>query len=187
MSVKCLISIGSNVSADINDATSLIQKCRLKLSQILNSPLEMSRIFRTPAFPAGAGPDFANAAFAVTSQSDSFQLLKTLHQLEADFGRTRTKRWGQRTLDLDLLAVGDQVSPDRATWEKWHQLPLETQMEEAPEELILPHPRIADRSFVLVPLADIAPDWVHPVTGLSVAAMLKARPQSEIDTVVPLA
>ncbi|NIZ15523.1 2-amino-4-hydroxy-6-hydroxymethyldihydropteridine diphosphokinase, partial [Phaeobacter sp. HF9A] len=102
------------------------------------------------------------------------------------FRRTRTERWGMRTLDLDLLAVDQQVLPDRQTYERWRDLAPERQRVDAPEQLILPHPRVQDRAFVLVPLADIAPDWRHPVLGQSVAQMLAARPKVEKDEVTAL-
>lgn len=102
-------------------------------------------------------------------------------------GRTRGVRWGTRTLDLDLIACGDAVLPDLTTYLHWRDLPLEAQMQAAPQELILPHPRMQDRAFVLVPMADIAPDWVHPVLDRSVRQMLAALPAAACAEITPLA
>ena len=85
-----------------------------------------------------------------------------------------------------MLSVGDAVAPDRATYDHWRLLPAEEQTQRAPDQLILPHPRIQDRAFVLVPLRDIAPNWVHPVLGQSVRDMCEALPVDEIAEVTPL-
>jgi 2-amino-4-hydroxy-6-hydroxymethyldihydropteridine diphosphokinase len=152
------------------------------------SVLAVSRFFSTPCFPAGAGPDYVNAAavLAAASQSDPTSVLSRLHKVETDFGRTREVRWGMRTLDLDVLAMGDSVLPDAATQDAWRNLDPATQIGTAPDRLILPHPRLQDRAFVLVPLADVAPDWVHPRTGLTVRRMLDALPEADRAAVKPL-
>ncbi len=146
----------------------------------------VSRFFRTPAFPAGAGPDFVNAAFTVDWTGSADSLLDLLHGVEAEAGRTRTHRWEARVLDLDLLALGDQVHPDAPTQTNWRNMPLSEAATRAPEQLILPHPRLQERGFVLVPLADVAPDWRHPLTGDTVRAMLDRLPPAELQEIVAL-
>ena len=145
-----------------------------------------SRLYATPAFPAGAGPDFVNAVMRIETSLTPDALLQKLHAIEAAALRKRTVRWGQRTLDLDLIAVDDLVLPDAATHAHWRDLPLDRQMQEAPQTLILPHPRMQDRAFVLVPLMDVAPTWVHPVLGQSVSDLCAAIPAADRATVVPL-
>lgn len=142
-----------------------------------------SALYATPAFPAGNGPDYVNAAAALRWSGAPGALLDALHGIEAQFGRARDQRWGQRTLDLDLLAVGDRVLPDREVWAHWHDLPLRDQIGRTPDELILPHPRMQDRAFVLVPLAEIVPDWRHPVLGRTVREMRDALPRADLEAV----
>ncbi len=115
------------------------------------------------------------------------ELLAVMHGIEAEFGRRRDSRWGMRTLDLDIVAIGETVLPDEMTWRVWVNLPPEDQPRHTPDQLILPHPRLQDRAFVLVPLADVAPDWHHPVTGRSVTGMLAALPEEDRAAVRPLA
>lgn len=138
----------------------------------------ISRFYQSPAFPVGAGPDYINAAVTLRTSLTPQDLLACLHQIEADFGRTRRARWGTRTLDLDLIAYGDHILPDPDTHRHWRDLPLAQQSQSAPSTLILPHPRLQDRAFVLAPLLDIAPNWCHPLTGLSVVEMFAQLPQS---------
>lgn len=152
------------------------------------SAIAVSRFFQTPCFPAGAGPDYVNAAAVLrVSDTSAIQVLSILHEVELLFGRERRQRWGMRSLDIDLLAMGKQVLPDATTQQAWRDLPPERQIRMAPEQLILPHPRLQDRAFVLVPLADVAPDWRHPLLQRSVAEMLADLPAADRDAVRPVA
>lgn len=163
----------------LDDALARLERCGFVIRA-------RSRNFQTPAFPAGTGPDFVNAAVALEGAFDAHEVLAHLHSVEAEMGRTREVRWGARTLDLDLIAIEDQVLPDAQTHQYWRELPLEVQKTTTPADLILPHPRLAERAFVLVPLCDIAADWHHPVTGASARTMLNALTQAQRDEVVAL-
>lgn len=105
-----------------------------------------SRIYRTPPWGVTDQPDFLNAVVALETALEPHDLLDALLAIERAAGRQRNgERWGPRTLDLDLLHVADRTVND--------------------ERLTLPHPHIADRAFVLLPLYDVAPDLEIPGQG----------------------
>lgn len=113
----------------------------------------VSPFYRTPAWPAGDQPDFVNAVACVRTKRGPNELLRELLVIERAFGRERKTKWEPRALDLDLIDYGGLVS-DAA-------------------HLSLPHPWMHERTFVLKPLADIAPHWRHPDTGQGVFDLLK--------------
>lgn len=181
-----LIAFGGNLPSDLGPPIRTIQAALARLMDHGVTVSKVSRFYQTPCFPAGAGPDFVNGCATLSCDLSPRELLGTLHRIEAAFGRERRERWAGRTLDLDLLAIGDMVLPDAQIQSEWQNLPLEEQMRRAPDQLILPHPRLQDRGFVLVPLADVAPDWRHPILGKTVLEMRDALPNSERADIVPL-
>lgn len=123
--------------------------------------LRVSPWYRTAPVPASDQPWYQNAVIEAATDLGPDKLLATLHEVEEAFGRVRTVANAARTIDLDLLDFRGEIalgSPGRAT---------------------LPHPRLASRGFVLRPLADLAPDWRHPVTGEPIQALLAALPFDE--------
>lgn len=183
---NALISIGSNDLSFWGSPQEMLEYVLAQIARVAAGPVTASRLFKTPAFPKGIGPDFVNAAARFETALGPSEVLKTLHEIEAEAGRKRVVRWGQRTLDLDLLALGDAVLPDQETYQTWRDLPLAAQMQQAPDALILPHPRLTERAFVLVPLSEIAPDWRHPVDGKTIAALCAALPAEDRAEVVPI-
>ena len=183
---RALLAFGGNLAHSGQLPQEILRRGADMLSARLDQPLVMSRLYATPAFPAGAGPDFVNAAAAFDWHGSAVDLLALLHEIEAALGRTRRTRWEARIMDIDLIALGAQVHPDAQTQQNWVEMPIDHAAVQTPDQLILPHPRMAERSFVLVPLADVAPDWCHPLTGLSVMQMLAARPAAERASVIAL-
>jgi len=181
-----IIAVGSNLPGGGYVPESIVTDAIETLAERTGTVPTVSRFFRTPAFPPGSGPDFVNAALALDWPGSPKALLALLHEVEAEFGRTRRARWEARVLDLDLIALGDTVHPDDDTQTHWRTLSPEAAGRCAPEGLVLPHPRLQDRGFVLVPMAEIAPDWCHPVTGESVTAMLAGLSDAERAEIRPI-
>jgi 2-amino-4-hydroxy-6-hydroxymethyldihydropteridine diphosphokinase len=182
--VRALVALGSNVATGGTLPAEIVAAAMEELAS-LGSGARSSRLWRSPAWPPG-GPEYVNSAMGLDVSLGPEEVLAQLHRIEAHWGRERGRRWGSRTLDLDLLAWGDEVRPDAATQKTWRDLPADRQGEVAPDSLILPHPRIQDRGFVLLPLAEVAPDWRHPLIGRTVAEMLEVLPPAALEGIVPL-
>ncbi|WP_108500381.1 2-amino-4-hydroxy-6-hydroxymethyldihydropteridine diphosphokinase [Paracoccus indicus] len=183
-----IVALGANLPGTSQDLWDSLRNALTILHEHRDISISsVSRFWRTPAYPAGSGPDFANAVAVVASPLAPADLLTALHEIEADFGRDRsTGRWSARVLDLDLIALDAVIAPDAATLSDWIDLPADQQRLRAPDRLILPHPRLQDRGFVLGPLAEIAPAWRHPLTGRDVAVMLADLPPGAMDGMTPL-
>nr|WP_282569236.1 2-amino-4-hydroxy-6-hydroxymethyldihydropteridine diphosphokinase [Aliiroseovarius sp. S1339] len=182
---KVLVSLGSNATSSLGESEKIIHDAIEYLTEQGLRITKSSRYYSTPCFPVGAGPDFVNAAINVDTDLPPEDLLSALHGVEAHFGRERPSRWAPRTLDLDLIAYGDSVLPNKSVLSHWMDLPLDDQKEVAPDQLILPHPRMHERAFVLIPLADIAPDWCHPILGKTVQELVNDLPDAEKKDIKP--
>jgi 2-amino-4-hydroxy-6-hydroxymethyldihydropteridine diphosphokinase len=181
-----LVAMGGNLESEIGPPRVILGYALASLRIMTNSLVRKSKYFVTPCFPIGYGPDYLNAAVSFQFQGESHELLAILHRIEANFGRRRTRRWGGRVLDLDLLAFGDKIAPTVKVFEAWRDKPLTEQVSQTPQELILPHPRMQDRAFVLGPLMDVAPDWRHPVSGHTVRQMYNRLPAEDRAALKPL-
>lgn len=183
--VNTILALGANLPSDWGSPAETLSVAIGRLSERIGGDVEIAPIYVAPAFPIGNGPDFANTVIQFETHMLAGKLLEICHDLEKLVHRKRTNRWAPRTLDIDLIAYGHAIVPDRATFDRWRTLPPDEQGRATPPELILPHPRMQDRAFVLVPMNDIAPNWRHPVLGQTTAEMLAALPETEKSAIRP--
>lgn len=154
---RAVIALGSNLGESYHILQAALKTLAAHPQLVLHS---QSPVYRTVAV-GPPQPDYLNACALLSTTFDPDKLLQTLLDIEAQFGRVRRERWGPRLLDLDLLLFDDLVV----------QRP----------QLTIPHPRMVERAFVLVPLNDIAPDWVEPLSGQMIAELVQQVDCSGVD------
>jgi 2-amino-4-hydroxy-6-hydroxymethyldihydropteridine diphosphokinase len=156
-----LIGLGGNLPHELfGPPRGVIEAACAALEVLEVKVVARSRLYYSAPVPASDQPNFVNAVAAVRTALDPNGLLRVLQTVEAAFGRVRTVRNEARTLDLDLLAYDGRVLDE--------------------DELVIPHPRLVDRAFVLLPLRDVAPDWRHPGLGRSVDELIAALPAASV-------
>jgi len=159
-SKRAYIGLGANLPFEGMSAPVVLAQALSAIQRAGFTPLAISNVWQTAAWPPSDQPDFYNAVAAVETGDVSPQaLFETLRAIELRFGRERRERWAARTLDLDIIAM-DGVMGEF-------------------DEVTVPHPRMQERAFVLAPLAEVAPDWRHPVSELSLTDLLKTVPPEQ--------
>ena len=158
---QIILGIGANLAADGYETPQ--QGCAAAIGLLAKHDIRVlgqSRWFETAPVPISDQPWFVNAVILAETKLPPAAALAALHWIEKQFGRTRTQRNEARVLDIDLVDYDGRVT-DR-------------------EDLILPHPRMHDRAFVLLPLRDVVPDWIHPITRSSIATLIEALPDDQM-------
>jgi 2-amino-4-hydroxy-6-hydroxymethyldihydropteridine diphosphokinase len=146
-----VIALGGNLPGSQDSVAAALRAAVAQLPMAGFQPIRISGWWRSAAWPDPSDPPFLNGVVLATTNLSAEEALAALHRLEAVFGRERTTANAPRTLDLDLIALGRTVTNSGG--------------------LILPHPRAAERYFVMGPLAEIAPGWRHPVLNATAHAL----------------
>ena len=165
-----LVALGANLPSAAYGAPRQTLEAALGLMPTRGiSVLRRSSWYANPAVPASNQPDYVNAVVEVATGLPPEALLERLHEIEGRLGRSRKRRWEARIVDLDLLDYQGKVrTPDAAS------------------PLTLPHPRLHERAFTLVPIAEIAPDWHHPILGRSVRELIVDMEPAAVTAMRPL-
>ncbi len=155
------VSLGANLSGRFGEPEEALRCACDALDEAGLRVVAASRIWFTAPVPISDQPWYRNAVVQVESPLSSLDILSVLQGIEQDFGRVRTVRNAPRTLDLDLIDCRGEIRYDESGY------------------LILPHPRMAARAFVLLPLRDIASAWRHPVSGLGIDDLCACLPEEQ--------
>lgn len=159
-------SVFLGLGGNLGDPLAAFRRTRLALLEHAEVfACRSSALYRTPAIGGPPGqPDYLNAVLCLQTCLSPRSLLRLCQDLERAEGRQRLEHWGPRTLDIDLLLYGQEVLRE--------------------EGLEVPHPRLAERLFVLLPLTDLAPDRLHPLLNQSFQALLQKLPaDAQIKTI----
>ena len=156
MTPEVYVAMGGNLPGAFPSVEALLEEATRRLGHYGLPVVRRSSLWRSAAWPDASEPPYLNAVALVETVLPPGKALRALHMMERDFGRVRATPNAPRTLDLDLVAYGNLVL-------------------EAPGPVI-PHPRAHERRFVMGPLAELAPDWRHPVLGASAADLAAAAP-----------
>jgi 2-amino-4-hydroxy-6-hydroxymethyldihydropteridine diphosphokinase len=135
------------LGANLGDRKSNLEKAAQLIEKRIGIIIARSALYETKPWGKTDQPDFLNQVLLLETEQTPENILKSALTIELDMGRIRKEKWGARLIDIDLLYVGDQILNS--------------------ENLTLPHPGIAQRRFVLEPLAELAPDFIHPVLNKS--------------------
>lgn len=154
-----LIALGANLPSRHGQPHETLRAARLAMETAGLKITAQSSTWLTAPVPVSDQPWYHNEVVAVETTLSPYALLETLQSIEEAFGRVRTIRNAPRVLDLDLIAYNDTVL--------------------SKPELIVPHPRMHRRAFVLLPLQDIAPGWTHPVLGISLTDLISDLPDDQ--------
>jgi len=169
-----LIGLGSNLTSEAYDTSQAVLRGALaKIAEKNIKIVKLSNFYHSEPVPKSDQPWYVNAVARLETDHKPEELLHILHAIEHEMGRLRRERWGSRIIDLDILAYDNIILPSA---QKWKDSFTETEN----KQFILPHPRMHDRLFVLRPLMDVAPNWLHPIFHKTAENLLAENRSSEV-------
>lgn len=146
---RAYIAFGSNIGdrhKAVEDAAAMVEKNGMKITK-------RSALYETEPYGYTDQPQFLNGALEVETELSCREVLEKLLNIESDIGRVREFKWGPRIIDLDIIFFNSEVYNE--------------------EDLKVPHPDMQNREFVLKPMADLCPDYIHPILNKSVSMLLE--------------
>ncbi len=154
-----VLGLGANLDSPYGTAEQTIKNCPDILNQHGIRVLKFSSIWKSAPVPISDQPWYHNAVCTIETAQTADELLKSVRQIETSAGRERKQRNEARVLDIDILIFKDKIIRD--------------------ETLTLPHPRLHERAFVLYPLREVLPHWIHPVYNLRINQMIENLPNDQ--------
>jgi 2-amino-4-hydroxy-6-hydroxymethyldihydropteridine diphosphokinase len=159
-----LLALGANLPGPWGSPSETMRRAKRELADAGLHTVRSSQAYATAPVGPGRQAPYLNAVLLTEARLPPAALLRLVKQIERRAGRRPGRRWGPRSLDIDVLDYGGR----RMGWPAW---------EREPGRLILPHPEMHERAFVLVPLLEVAPHWRHPVLGVSGRSLLARLPR----------
>ena len=151
---RAYLLLGSN----LGDRGNYLENARFRLQLLAGKATTASSIYQTDAWGNTSQAPFLNQVIAIDTTLDPHLLLSTALAVEKSLGRIRTQKWAPRTIDIDILLYGDQVMKE--------------------PDLVIPHPLLHERRFVLTPLAEISPEFIHPLLKKTMLLLLEECPDN---------
>lgn len=156
-----IVALGANLPSSYGTPAQTLYAALKAMAAKDIWPVQISRVWKTAPVPFVEGqPWYHNAVAAVETSKSAHDLLKTLLTIEGEFCRVRTVKNAPRLLDLDLIAYDDQIIGEEP-------------------DIIVPHPRMDSRAFVLLPMSDIVDEWAHPQTGQTLEDLIALIPDDQ--------
>jgi 2-amino-4-hydroxy-6-hydroxymethyldihydropteridine diphosphokinase len=155
-----IAALGANILSQVGEPKDTITHAISLIRGAGIDVIDISNFYITKPVPVSGQPDFVNCAITLASSKNAKHLLAVFHEIESQLGRARDERWGARTIDIDLIAFGQAVLPNEKLW---YELANHRDPSVFINDPMIPHPRMHKRAFVLVPVLDVAPNWIHPL------------------------